>query len=163
MGEKKTFCYAPLTPKKIPISMIIVDKSNWQVKKDLYWQDCFFTWLEADWAQEQFAVTVVVLGKEGTHIHFRSLVYLLVSLFAWWILASSPPPHQENLFLNKVSEIITLMERLKIWKSLNCNNNFHELSITLFMFAFLFKCWCIFKISLLFRFKVELHCKVNEI
>lgn len=77
--------------KKMLMSMSIVDKSNWQVKTDLRWQDCFFIWFEADWAQEKFGVIYgSAKQRRGSSISL------------------SPP--RRNLFLNKVSEIITLVE-----------------------------------------------------
>lgn len=128
------------------MSMSIVDKSNWQVKTDLRWQDCFFIWLEADWVQEKFGV-IHGSARQGRDSS---------------ISLSLPP---RNLFLNKVSEIITLLEiDLKFENHLTatiiCTGS---VLLPLCLHFFLLKCWCIFKISLLFRFEVELHYKVNEI
>ena len=109
MEKKKTFCYASLTPEKIAISMTIVDESNWQVKTDLCWQDCFFTQLETDCAQEQFGIIPGgARKKEFTFILDPWFTYFLPYLSAGYQHLFSPLG--KNFFLNKISEIITLME-----------------------------------------------------
>ena len=144
MGKKKTF-YVPLLRKKKTVSMSIVDKSNWQGKTDLCWQDCFFIWLEADWAQEQFGVI------HGSARQRRNS-------------SVSPTPASRNLSLNKVNEIITLMETdLKFENHLTATIICMGLVLLFSCLHFLLKCWCIFKISLLFRLTIELYYKVNEI
>lgn len=105
-------------------------KNNGEVNTDLGWQDCFFSWWEADWAQK----------------HFRFLVYLIAWLFVWWILVPLIF-FWRNPFLNKMSEIITLVEiELKFENHLTVTIIYMGLTLLFPCLQFWFNCWCNFKV-----------------